>query len=210
MKYIVKSVVEPDLFVSWKTSNPNATYNDLSDPNDANARAAKQALKDALLKEQKYLCCYCECRIDDSTSHIEHFKPKAQDKFPDLQLEYSNLHASCTKRPTGKPDEHCGHKKADVYSKDLVSPLEYDCSTHFQYMLNGTIVGTDDRGKATIATLNLNSALLDIQRKTLIDYFSDFDDKDLESEITSHLDSTKSEYGEFYSMIECLHEQHLL
>ena len=50
--------------------------------------------------------------------------------------------------------------------------------------------------------LNLNSALLKAQRQKLIDYFLDIDDNELDIEFSKHLDTTKVEYGEFYTMIE--------
>lgn len=206
MKYIQKQA-EPLLFTRWKAAHPDAKYSvDLSNVSDAAARAAKTALKNSLLAEQKYICCYCECRISDANSHIEHFKPKDPTQFPHLQLEYSNLFASCTKQPTGSPDEHCGHKKDNFYSSDLISPLEPDCSNHFAYKMDGTIEGTDVRGRLTVEKLHLDSALLDRQRKRLIDDFINIDDEaELQSEITEHLDTSKVVLGEFFTMVEYLH-----
>ena len=206
MKYIQKQA-EPLLFTQWKAAHPGAKYSvDLCNVSDATARAAKAALKNSLLAEQKYICCYCECRISDANSHIEHFKPKDPTQFPHLQLEYSNLFASCTKQPTGSPDEHCGHKKDNFYSTDLISPLETDCSNHFAYKMDGTIEGTDVRGRLTVEKLHLDSALLDSQRKRLIDDFINIDDEaELQSEITEHLDTSKVVLGEFFTMVEYLH-----
>ena len=206
MKYIQKQA-EPLLFAQWKTAHPGATYkNDLCNASDATAVMAKAALKSSLLAEQKYICCYCECRISDANSHIEHFMPKDPTQFPHLQLEYSNLFASCTKQPTGSPDEHCGHKKETFYSADLISPLEPDCSSHFAYKMDGTIEGTDVRGRLTVQKLHLDSALLDRQRKRLIDDFINIDDDaELQSEIANHLDASKAFLGEFFTMVEYLH-----
>ena len=205
MKFIHKNP-EPQLFASWKAVHPNATYkNDLSNLSDPDAVAAKHALKNSLLAEQKYICCYCECRIADATSHIEHFRPKDQNQFPQLQLDYNNLFASCTKRPTGSSDEHCGHKKGSYFSPDLVSPLEVDCSSHFKYKMDGSIEHCDSRGKTTIEKLHLDSALLDSQRKALIDYFLNLNAADLQNEIVNHLDETGSQLGEFFTTIEYLH-----
>lgn len=206
MKHIQKQV-EPLLFTQWKAAHPGATYkDDLCNFSDADAMAARVALKNNLLVEQKYICCYCECRVSDANSHIEHFKPKDVTQFPLLQLEYSNLFVSCTKRPTHSPDEHCGHKKDNFYSPDLVSPLEPDCSSHFAYKMDGTIEGTDDRGRLTINKLHLDSALLDNQRKCLIDGFLGInDDTELKREIDEHLNVNNNILGEFYTMVEYLH-----
>lgn len=203
MKYIDKKK-EPSLFTTWKTSHPGATYKDDLCSSDPSAVAAKQALKDSLIAEQGHLCCYCECRITSQTSHIEHFKPKGNPLYSSLQLDYSNLLASCTKTPTGSPDEHCGHKKGSDYSTNLVSPLETDCSSHFTYDINGGIGYSDNRGNETITMLHLDSAALNAKRKIMIDYFLGLDEEDINDEIQSHLDNSKTTLGEFYTTVEYL------
>lgn len=200
MKYIVKSP-EPEVFASWKAARPGATYNE----GLGRAPGVKRALKTSLLQEQKFLCCYCECRIDADHSHIEHFRPKGMPEFSALQLDYGNLHASCTRQPTGSSEEHCGHKKGDSFSDDLVSPLESDCATHFKFTFDGSIEGLDEKGRTTIDILHLDSALLNSQRKKLIEYFLDLDDELVALEVSSHLDETKPKSGEFYSMIKALY-----
>lgn len=211
MKYINKKT-EPAVFKNWKALHPGATYKDnLSDTRDPASVAAKAALKSSLLSEQKYLCCYCECEITANTSHIEHFKPKGVPAYSGLQLDYSNLHASCTRVPTGRPEEHCGHKKGHDFSANLVSPLEPDCASHFSYLTDGTIGYTDVRGCKTISILNLGSALLNRKRKALIDYFLiDCDEEDIEAEITNHLNPDANKLGEFYTMVDYLHSKGLL
>lgn len=204
----INKKAEPLLFKQWKDAHPGATYKgDLCKNGDAAAKAAKKALKNSLLSEQKNICCYCECRISNANSHIEHFKPKDPSLFPELQLEYSNLFASCTKQPIGSLDEHCGHKKGNFFSNDLVSPLEVDCSSHFTYKMNGKIDGCDQRGRVTVEKLHLDSALLDNQRKSLIDFFlSIINDADLQREIDAHLDESVPVLGEFFTMIEYLRD----
>lgn len=203
MKHISKSV-EPMAFAQWKIANPQATYQDLSDRQFPGSIVAKADLKQALIVEQGGLCCYCECCIQSNNSHIEHFKPKGDPLYADLQLDYSNLFASCGIRPLRALDEHCGHKKGCDYTIDLVSPLEADCSSHFTYQLDGTIGYTDARGNITIGILHLDSALLNRRRKSLIDYFLALEDDELQEEIASHLDVTRLPFGEFYTMIEFL------
>ncbi len=205
MKHIIKNA-EPPLFAQWKLAHPGATYRDLSDPSYPGAKNAKKALKNGLLAEQKMICCYCECRISDANSHIEHFKPKDPNQFPNLQLEYSNLLASCIKQPSNSSDLHCGHKKENFYSVDLVSPLETDCSSHFTYKMDGTIDGCDQRGSVTVNKLHLDSTLLNNQRKALIDYFlNDVDEDDYQEEIDAHLDESGPVLEEFFTMVEYLH-----
>lgn len=206
MKHITKHS-EPAAFTTWKVNNPAATYKDDLD----REREIKKELKNSLLKEQHYLCCYCECRIRKENSHIEHFKPKGDPKYAHLQLEYNNLHASCGKDRSGKKEEHCGHKKYNEYQEELISPLEPHCATHFTYNTSGEIGYTSKRGRITIDLLNLNSALLKTMRKKLIDYFLiELDDNEVNEELKIHLDTTKVEFGEFYTMIEYLSAQKLI
>lgn len=205
MKHFNKQA-EPAQFVSWKAAHPGATYDgDLCSGNNA-AKRTKKILRDSLLAEQKYICCYCECRVTAANCHIEHFRPKDPAQFPHLQLEYSNLFASCTKEPIGPPDEHCGHHKGNFFSADLISPLEPDCSSHFTYKMDGTIDSCDDRGRVTKEKLHLDSELLNNQRKNLIDSFLSIDDDaELQAEIAAHLDESVTPLGEFFTTIEYLH-----
>lgn len=89
MKYIIKGV-EPAEFVNWK----NQANQDWV-PSYADLRGhEKNVLHISLLTEQGCLCCYCGQRISDRTeSHIEHLIPQSVNK--DLELEYTNLFASC-------------------------------------------------------------------------------------------------------------------
>lgn len=197
MKYIDKSK-EPQLFHNWRNSHPKKGYNDL-------CRKVKQKLKKSLIDEQGGLCCYCECRITKDTSHIEHFKPKGNPAFAQLQLDYQNLHASCIREPKGGDEEHCGHKKGNQFDPLLVSPLEHDCDTHFVFKLDGTIAEADERGKKTITLLHLNSALLNRQRKALIDILLESDE--LDTALAEHLNPAKRPLGEFYTMIKQFHNK---
>lgn len=201
MKHIAKTA-EPETFTQWKADNPLACFKDMHATPDG--RNAKNHLRQSLVVEQHHLCCYCESLITDGDFHIEHFRPKAPDKFPHLQLEYSNLHACCHKEPTGSTDECCGHKKKDEFHPDLISPLETDCSTHFTYTADGKIIAADERGRLTIDMLNLNSAQLCDSRKSLIDFFLAIDEDEIDHEIALHLDTGSPVFGEFFTTIQYL------
>lgn len=199
MKHIIKSS-EPVSFTNWKRTNPELGYKDL-------VRSPKRDLKNALIAEQKHLCCYCERRINDNDSHIEHFKPKGNPLYSHLELDYNNLHASCIKYLSNGEEPQCGHKKGDVFTNTLLSPLEPDCASHFWYTMDGIVHSTDDRGKEAIDVYNLNSGTLISQRKGLIEFLTS--DYALENNaIIDHLDDTKSFLGEFYTMIEYLYHNH--
>lgn len=53
----------------------------------------KKKLKEILLKEQGYICCYCGQRVEETNSHIEHVRPKKENKH--LTYEYYHLLISC-------------------------------------------------------------------------------------------------------------------
>ena len=110
MIYIQKTG-EPEEVSRWKKKFKNkhkreAGYEDIRHEKEL------QILKNALLAEQRHLCCYCcsyikntETEVQKNSFHVEHFRPQAQNQ--DLSLAYNNLHASCN----GDNRRHCGHKK---------------------------------------------------------------------------------------------------
>lgn len=197
MKHIVKRV-EPISFTQWKRLNPNNTYDDLVNPE-------KRDLKTALICEQKGICCYCERRISQQDSHIEHFKPKDDSQFPQLQLDYTNLHACCVRVPTRSTPNICGNKKDNFYSSDLISPLEEDCSTHFKYASDGHISPSDAndlRATTTIRILGLDEPILVEKRKAIISTFETLDIEDLKAAVQLYLRQDVPQFGEFYTTIE--------
>ena len=205
MKYISKDP-EPQNFSASKAANPGATYKDLG----KKSPAVKHQVHDALLKEQGYICCYCEQSISSLNSHIEHFRPKDANKFPHLQLDYTNLHTSCNKYPTKTTPDICGVKKDNEFSADLISPLEPDCSSHFKYKLNGTIDAAtpgDKRAEYTISLLGLDDSFLDALRSaTLLPFLSPtltVDDLRIMKENYLKKKSDGS-FNPFYTMIENL------
>jgi len=105
MKYIEK-VAQPAILNQWinRVEPNNRNYNSLAvDP-------IKVEIQRILLDEQGHICCYCENKIEIADSHIEHIRP--QDKYPNLDCDYSNLLVSCAKNPTKDNNKsHCGHKK---------------------------------------------------------------------------------------------------
>lgn len=210
MKRIIKNA-EPADFVQWKVAHPTARYADLRHERlFSGAANARNVLRAALIAEQKGLCCYCESKIVSRDFHIEHFRPKDPAKFPHLQLEYSNLHASCHAEPIGGTDECCGHNKKNEFNNDLISPLEADCESHFEYDIMGGIKGIDRRGEETIRILHLDSSLLNASRKSLIEYFEDLDDEEYNEEIARHLDETGISLGEYFTTIDFLRRKNLL
>lgn len=67
MKYIQKRQ-EPASFTEWKSK----ASEDWQPTWEILRSSEKRDLHDALLREQGYICCYCEMRITQQNSHIEH------------------------------------------------------------------------------------------------------------------------------------------
>jgi uncharacterized protein (TIGR02646 family) len=179
----IEKGASPDFFEDWKKkfiakNKRVATYSDL-------VGKQKQQLKEVLYDEQYGLCCYC-CKLlqypypYDENIHIEHFRP--QDSYKDLDLDYGNLHISCSGYKN--MGENCGHKKDNWFDEKLtVSPLENDVESLFTYTVDGHIRAAKGniRAKTTICKLGLDSYALQRMRKTAV-YICGLFDEDFDEE----------------------------
>jgi uncharacterized protein (TIGR02646 family) len=161
MRCIVKGIA-PASYDAWKAqANKDWTpsYDTLPNPQ-------KRDLHEALLAEQGHVCCYCGRRINVMDSHIEHFRPR--EHYPELELEFSNLHASCLRATTVRQSLHCGHAKGSAFDEALhISPLSEDCEDRFTYTLDGSTITADSRDAAApymIDLLRLNVPFLRTRR----------------------------------------------
>lgn len=123
---------------------------------------AKQELREALLKEQGYLCAYCTRRIpirdanSNETTRIDHILSRSN--HPELQLNYSNMVVCCPGAITS--DFHCDKLKGE---NDITFNLFED---HFFHTLaysskDGRLKSSDPENDRQInELLNLNHALL--------------------------------------------------
>lgn len=158
------------------------TYENLAD---------KAGVLASLVREQHHLCAYCLGRIGKrvappgSDAHIDHLRP--QSSFPEDELRYSNMVASCQGRSGKEPraaPEHCGAARGDWFDQDsFVTPLWPDCERFFKYRENGDIEAVDDQGpvregssttrrlaaEETMMHLRLTIPLLKRHRKAAID-----------------------------------------
>lgn len=116
MKFIIKGN-EPKEFKDWKdlaNEDWQPTYDILSNPE-------KNAVKKSLMAEQGYICCYCERRLEDNDSHIEHLKPQSNPAVD--PLDYGNMLCSCQDQIKKGEPRHCGNLKDDWYDEEmLISP----------------------------------------------------------------------------------------
>lgn len=108
-------------------------------------------VKDALRAECHSKCMYCESKVEHiSDLHIEHIKPKAKDKFPDLTFEYDNLGLACGV---------CNRNKSSTYdiAVPFINPYVDDPINHFKSY--GALVWAkpgDQRAKLTEIEIELN------------------------------------------------------
>ncbi len=205
MKYIVKEN-EPDEFTRWK-----AKKNDNWEPTYSNLGGdTKKAVKKALMTEQGYLCCYCERRLTDGDSHIEHLQP--QSTTGSDSVDYGNLLCSCMNQLRKGEPRHCGHKRGNWFDTALlVSPLNRDCETRFAYSWNGSIrpASPGDQGAVeTIERLGLGIAKLNRMREKALEPFIEegLTEEEVSKLVTDHLvrNPQTGYFGEFWTMISWL------
>lgn len=107
----------------------------------------KEALKDANSDK----CMYCESKISHiDFAHIEHIKPKGNDKFPLLEFDWNNLGYACPK---------CNNAKSDKYFNGLefIDPYTEDPADHLHAF--GAIIYNkrgSERGEISIREIGLN------------------------------------------------------
>lgn len=200
MRKIEKSD-EPEAFYRWKEhfQNIRGRKPDYADLSKTEHYEIKQEVKQALLKEQHNLCCYCCAQLQDDKCHIEHFRPRTD--YPQLSLEYDNLHISCN----GKNGDSCGHKKEDWFVEGItLSPLEPSIESKFTYLQNGTIEAKDGNRdvKLNIDKLSLNEECLKIARKIMLDTSNILEAESLE-ELEIILDDLREMYPNDTNEIYC-------
>lgn len=131
----------------------------------------KNALRRALVSEQRGLCCYCMGSIDHyaGAMKIEHWQCQAC--YPDMQLEYHNLLGACMGHEGHPPKEqHCDTKKGNKCLSWNPADPEHRIEECIGYDDDGTIWSCDSGFNEQLHTvLNLNLALLKNRRKAVVD-----------------------------------------
>jgi len=159
---------EPEEFTLWKKGDSpdwNPGWSDFD------GTAIKSKVKEALLQEQGYVCCYCEQRIEKADSHIEHLE--SRHGTPQRSLDYTNILACCMREEPRVP-RHCGSRKGDRTLK--VSPLLPDCREYFTFTGFGNVRPTDVPARRAMAEeaitiIGLDIAKLVTMRKRAVDGF---------------------------------------
>ncbi len=189
MKKIIKKS-SPDWFETWKYNfreenkrKPN--YEGDFSTMDDNGQQRRIRLRKELIKEQGEICCYCMKKIDISSSHTEHFWPKS--KFEDIDLEYTNLFASCNGSGVVGKEGYCGHKKYDWFIPNMISPLDTRIEELFKFTPDGEIHIVQGNALSNIAKemknhLGLDSYHLNRNRRQAIEESEYFEEAEYTQE----------------------------
>ncbi|MDE0691345.1 MAG: TIGR02646 family protein [Gammaproteobacteria bacterium] len=131
----------------------------------------KQELREALVAEQRGLCCYCMGRIraDEASMKVEHWRSQA--RYRTLELSYRNLLGACRGGQGETPcHQHCDTRKGE---RDLIwNPADpvREVEARVGYRLDGSIYSDDasfdDQMKEV---LNLNISFLKVNRVVVLD-----------------------------------------
>ncbi|QSB29086.1 retron system putative HNH endonuclease [Flavobacterium sp. CLA17] len=181
MRRIIKGQ-EPASFIQFKQKNEKAGIHIRYD--SSLGKNERKPIKEALLKEQGYICAYTLKRISLDSCHIEHLKPEelCRTHMADgietvSDLDYGNMVACFPKSsPKGIPKEKYfgAIKKDDNWinnGTDYILPLQVKCENNFKYSKEGTVEGTTVRGEITVILLGLNHDFLVEDRKLAIESF---------------------------------------
>lgn len=131
----------------------------------------KQDLRNALVQEQRGLCCYCMGRIraEPGAMKIEHWRPRR--RFPEDALRYRNLLAACC-GGEGEPKsgQHCDTRKGDTEIRWNPAEPSHRIEERVRYGATGRISSDDeDFDRDLNETLNLNLPRLVNGRKGRLD-----------------------------------------
>lgn len=156
MRMIAKGTEPPSLIAHRKD-----THSDYSN------YSGKDALREALITEQRGLCCYCMRRIRNSptTMKIEHWH--SQRRYQAEQLRYQNLLGACLGGQRQPPQkQHCDTRKGDHDLMWNPANPNHHVETRIDYGADGSIHSNDVEFDAQLNdVLNLNLSFLKNNRR---------------------------------------------
>jgi uncharacterized protein (TIGR02646 family) len=177
----IKKGEEPTELKEYKATAFQPTYNGLGNKE-------RNAIRVALIKEQKSICAFCMGRIENRyTLGIKHKSEGEDDGYNikiahwmpqnpivglenNLTLDYNNMLGVCKGGGRKEAYQHCDKKQGNKSLK--INPTKDDCETLFCYGIDGEIfvaVDDDEIEKGINKTLNLNVEKLLTKRREVID-----------------------------------------
>jgi len=135
--------------------------------------ADKAALRQALVTEQRGLCCYCQSRIRAMSENmkIEHWQCQAD--YLARQIDFSNLHGACL-GGHGRPEreQHCDTRKGNTALCFSVCDPAHPIERQTRFLGDGKISADDVAIDECInKVLNLNLPRLVANRKAVLAAF---------------------------------------
>lgn len=143
---------------------PHADYDNYAD---------KATLRQALVAEQRGLCCYCQSRIraTPESMKIEHWQCQAD--HPARQLDFGNLHGACL-GGHGNPEreQHCDTRKGNNGLCFSVCDPAHPIERQIKFLGDGRIESDDVAINGALNdVLNLNCSRLVNNRRAVLDAF---------------------------------------
>ena len=185
MRAITKGPAPQSLIAHCR--NPPCDYDNYQD---------KDTLREALVAEQRGLCCYCMGRIrpNSDAMKIEHWRCRAN--YPEDQLNYDNLLGAC-RGGEGKPGklQHCDTRKGDA---DLcLNPANpnHAIEARVQYLPDGTIKSDDDTFDSQLKdVLNLNLPFLQNHRRRALRALMKWMERQPQPDLRRRIERQKEKY----------------
>jgi uncharacterized protein (TIGR02646 family) len=166
MKYIKKGAPPREL-TDWFRHQPIVSGQRINCGYDVMPADVRLAVKQSLLIDQGWICCYTGMRVNHSCAHIEHFKPQVQCEDHE-DIDYSNLLAAYPGVNMPKC-QYGAHQKDNWYDPpNMVTPLHRSCESQFSYKLDGSITPNSQAAQITITHLRLDNASLTEMRAQAI------------------------------------------
>jgi uncharacterized protein (TIGR02646 family) len=131
----------------------------------------KQVGREALVREQYALCCYCQRRIraEEASMKVEHFVPQTDPTDGErLKLQWSNLLGACLGGQGSPPrTQHCDTRKGDT--RIALDPTKAACARKVRYATDGRAFSDDEATDKEIRdVLQLNVGNLQTGRRAAI------------------------------------------
>ena len=197
MRHIIKTSPPKEFLDYIKT--PGVSFEGLSGE-------PKRALRQRLLEDQGYICCYCGRRIkNDNHTKIEHIK--SQKNYSELALDFNNMLASCDGgkedregkvKPKHKP--HCDSKKENG---DIpITPLDVEIESVLSFFEDGTVKGKGEIGRELVRVLGLDAKFLNTERRNAIEQYELKVPCDLENELSRLRQKDNGCFDEFCFVLE--------
>lgn len=174
---------------NWTNELLNIIQSGNKVPSTIYNRYNNKEIKNKLKEESNNKCMYCESVIGHiAHEHIEHFRPKAKSKYPELTFEWVNLGLSCP---------ICNMNKSDEFDENLPFINPYFEEPNDFFIALGNMVYPklgNRRAELTRSMIKLNRPEL-IERRTerlnmielLINRYSEANNKILKQAILNEI-----------------------